>query len=233
MSQKRVLIDGIGEVILQKRRGAKNLRISIGISGQVKVGMPSWVPYATGVAFASQKKDWVLTHQQKRPQYLLLPGQRIGKSYRIVQLAGTGSTAVRIVGNQICLRTAAPVESALVQEKISKCAERALKSEADELLPGRLNELARAHNYQFSEVSIKKLTSRWGSCSAHGKITLSYFLMQLPWPLIDYVILHELAHTRHLNHSAYFWDEVSSTCKDYKTVRKEIKKYSPSITPTH
>ncbi len=231
MAQKSVFVDGVGEVILQKRRGTKNLRISIGASGQVKVGMPSWVPYATGVAFAKQKKEWISLHQEKRPKHLLMPGQRIGKSHRIFHFLADGQTTVRLVKNQIQIRTNSPIETSIIQEKLTKTAEKALKKEAQELLPNRLSQLATLHRYNYEEVVIKKLTSRWGSCSVQGKITLSYYLMQLPWPLIDYVILHELAHTNHLNHSSKFWQEVSTTCSQYKTLRKEIKKYSPVVMP--
>ncbi len=231
MVQKLVQIDGIGEVTLQKRRGTKNLRISIGAAGQVKVGMPMWVPYATGIAFARQRRDWVMTHQQRLPNHVLLPGARIGKSYRIVHIPAVVGLSVRLSGSQVIVRTNESIHASTVQKKLIKAAERALKQEAENLLPGRVRQLAGDFDYEYSDVVIKKLTSRWGSCSARGKITLSYFLMQLPWPLIDYVILHELAHTRHLNHSANFWEQVASTCKDYKSARKQIKQYTPSIIP--
>ncbi len=233
MAQKKVLIDGIGEVTLQKRRGTKNLRISIGAGGDVRVGMPTWVPYSAGVAFARQKLDWILTHRQKRPQPQLLAGMRVGKYHRVVHLPSTlETTTVRVAENQILVKTNIPVENALVQKKICKAAENALNAEAAALLPGRVDEMAKQYSYTYSKVVIKKLTARWGSCSGQGVITLSYYLMQLPWPLIDYVILHELAHTKQLNHSSAFWGQLSTTHKDYKTARKQIKNYYPAIIPS-
>ena len=70
---------------------------------------------------------------------------------------------------------------------------------------------------------------RWGSCSSDQMITLSYFLMQLPWDLIDYVILHELAHTKHLNHGPGFWSELEALCPDARARRKSIKEFRPAI----
>src|SRR5213075_157516 len=85
-----------------------------------------------------------------------------------------------------------PLESVDVQAKAQKAAERALKVEAENLLPQRLKILAERHNFSYKDVKIRKLTSRWGSCSNAKNIRLSYYLIQLPWPMIDYVLLHEL-----------------------------------------
>ena len=59
MPQKVVLFPGVGEVLLIKRRGAKNIRLSVNASGKVRVSMPAWVPYATGVRFAKTRADWL------------------------------------------------------------------------------------------------------------------------------------------------------------------------------
>ena len=110
-----------------------------------------------------------------------------------------------------------------------RAAERAMKKEAEQLLPSRLADLARKHNYSYSSVTVRKLVSRWGSCSSHKVISLSYFLMQLPWELIDYVILHELAHTKRMNHSPDFWEELEKTCPNARQLRKQIKEFRPVI----
>jgi predicted metal-dependent hydrolase len=78
-------------------------------------------------------------------------------------------------------------------------------------------------------VQIRKLTARWGSCSSAKVITLSYYLMQLPWPLIDYVLLHELSHTEHMNHGSDFWGKFESVLPGAKVLRKEIRTYKPLV----
>jgi predicted metal-dependent hydrolase len=109
--------------------------------------------------------------------------------------------------------------------------ERALKKEAQTALPARLRELARQHKYRYGKVRIKKLTSRWGSCSAKNDISLSYFLVQLPAEFIDYVILHELVHTKYLNHGPDFWSAFTNALPSARRLQKQIKAYHPRVEP--
>ncbi|HJV78734.1 MAG TPA: SprT family zinc-dependent metalloprotease [Paludibacter sp.] len=101
-----------------------------------------------------------------------------------------------------------------------------LRKEAKRLLPDRTKQLADKHGFKFSEVKIQSSKTRWGSCSSTKSINLSLFLMLLPAHLIDYVILHELCHTREMNHGDKFWawmDKV--TDGKSKGLRAELKKY--------
>jgi Predicted metal-dependent hydrolase len=102
-----------------------------------------------------------------------------------------------------------------------------LRKEAKRLLPQRTAMLAKAHNFSFSSVKIQSSKSRWGSCSSKRNINLSFYLLLLPQHLIDYVILHELCHTKEMNHSAKFW-ELMNKATDNKSdeLNKELKKYS-------
>jgi predicted metal-dependent hydrolase len=122
-----------------------------------------------------------------------------------------------------------PLVAPAVQSAVKKTAERALRKEAEKLLPPRLGELAKKHGFTYKSIRIKKLTSRWGSCSSERVITLNYFLMQLPWRLIDYVLIHELVHTKHLNHSSGFWSEFDRTMPGAKKIRAELKAHRPVI----
>lgn len=234
MSQKLVEIEGIGTVLLAKRRGARSLRLSIKPNGTVRVGMPPWVPYASGINFAAERKEWINRHLAEIQPVLLADGQRIGKSFRL-QLkteAAVQRTRTRIAANTINIRTPHAYTSRHVQSAAQAACERALRREAERLLPYRLSELADEHGFDYSEVKIKRLTSRWGSCSDKGQIVLSYFLVQLPWELIDYVILHELTHTRHLNHSRQFWQSLERILPDASQSRREIRKFRPVLTPS-
>jgi predicted metal-dependent hydrolase len=107
--------------------------------------------------------------------------------------------------------------------------EKSLKIEAEHLLPMRLKLLARQHGYEYKDVQIRKLISRWGSCSSVKVITLSYYLIQLPWNLIDYVIIHELIHTQHMHHGKEFWDDFKKIMPDARALQKEIRHYKPLI----
>jgi predicted metal-dependent hydrolase len=116
-----------------------------------------------------------------------------------------------------------------VQKSAHRASIRALRTQAEKLLPVRLKQLADKYDFEYASVSVKQLKGRWGSCDTRGHITLNLFLMQLPWHLIDYVLLHELTHTKQLNHGADFWDEFLSHEPKAKDYRKQIKEHKPIL----
>jgi predicted metal-dependent hydrolase len=230
MSQKVFILDGVGEVLVAKRRGTRNIRLSIKANGQVRVGIPAWMPYATGLAFAKGRQDWIVAHQATAQPLVLKNGDRIGKSHRLKIVRGQNARiSTRVSTTEIVITAPQVVDTKKLQAALIKASERALKKEAETLLVKRTNELAGKYDYSFKAISIKKLSSRWGSCSSDMRITLNYFLMQLPWELIDYVILHELVHTKHLNHSRNFWNELKQHIPDARQRQKQVKAYRPAI----
>ena len=113
-----------------------------------------------------------------------------------------------------------------LQAWLRKVIEEALRRNAKIILPPRLYALSLQHNLSYKSVKINSSSGRWGSCSARGNINLSYFLVLLPGHLIDYVLLHELAHTREMNHSEHFWELLNSmTGNKAQDFRKELRKY--------
>ncbi|MCD6308004.1 MAG: M48 family metallopeptidase, partial [Candidatus Latescibacteria bacterium] len=84
------------------------------------------------------------------------------------------------------------------------------REEARAILTTRLDELARRHGFAYNRVFIRKQKTRWGSCSARNNINLNMRLCALPRELMDYVLLHELLHTKIRNHGPRFWDELDS-----------------------
>ncbi|MCC8144610.1 MAG: M48 family metallopeptidase [Tannerellaceae bacterium] len=128
------------------------------------------------------------------------------------------------------LHIACPVNTdfkdTLTQKAIRTIIEKALKYEAKRILPARLLQLAQQHNFSFTGVSINSSKKRWGSCSGGKKINLSSSLLLLPPHLIDYVLLHELCHTREMNHSTNFWNQMNLvTHGNAKNLRQEFKSY--------
>lgn len=229
MAVKTVELPDIGTVYLYKRKGARHIRLSVNSDGKVRVTIPLWLPYKAGIAFASQKQAWLKEHQAHAGD--LRPGQRIGKYHTLrFNESIAGQPQVRVTANEITVAMAGHgPETKLVQAAAHRGAQRALKTEAEQLLPQRLRELALKHGFTYKTVGVRHLKSRWGSCNSHKEITLNYYLMQLPWELIDYVLIHELAHTEHLNHSAAFWQAVETALPTYKQRRKLLKEHQPSV----
>ncbi len=106
-----------------------------------------------------------------------------------------------------------------------KLAEDQLRMKALAYLPERTAILAKDHGFTYRRVSIRRSRTRWGSCSGVNNINLSIFLMQLPSHLIDYVILHELVHTVHKNHSPAFWERLEHHTGNARGLAREIKKH--------
>jgi hypothetical protein len=90
-------------------------------------------------------------------------------------------------------------------------------------LPARLSDLAREHGFAVKRVSIRNQRTRWGSCSPSGRISLNWRLVQLPPAVRDYVLLHELTHLRHLDHSARFWRELARLCPNHAEARRWLR----------
>lgn len=96
-------------------------------------------------------------------------------------------------------------------------------------LPPRLLELASMHGFTVRRISIRNQRSRWGSCSVRGTISLNWRLIQTPPYVSDYILFHELAHLRHMNHSKRYWAEVGRLCPGWREAERWLKQHSGRI----
>ncbi len=119
--------------------------------------------------------------------------------------------------------THSPIPASQVEE---------LRRRAKLYLPQRITELSQRCGLQFNRLSIRVTRSRWGSCSSENNISLSVFLMILPPRLIDFVIIHELCHTRHHNHSPRFHEAVNQIVGGReKVLERELRQYCCGAIP--
>ena len=100
-----------------------------------------------------------------------------------------------------------------------------LRAQAKASLPGRLKMLADRYGFRYNRVAIKHNTSNWGSCSSKGNINLNLNLMRVPVPLQDYILLHELTHLRHPDHSAAFHAELERLLADHFAQNAENEEF--------
>jgi predicted metal-dependent hydrolase len=103
--------------------------------------------------------------------------------------------------------------------------ERELRARATRELPQRLLELAAQHALTVVRVSVRNQRRRWGSCARGGHICLNWRLVRMPAWVRDYVMLHELMHLMHMNHSRSFWRLVARACPDYEAARRWLREH--------
>ncbi|HEX5743986.1 MAG TPA: SprT family zinc-dependent metalloprotease [Candidatus Saccharimonadales bacterium] len=231
MANKRFILDGDLPVSIYKRRNSRSLRLTVSSEGEVKVSIPAWAPYSAGVNFAKSRRSWIAS--QRRPVRDLSHGQQIGKAYHIYfrPQASAIKPASRLGEGAVIVSHPPDMDAAHpdVQKAARDGSVRALRAQAERLLPQRLATLADSHGFTYSGVRIKRLRSRWGSCDQDGMIALSLFLIQLPWECIDYVLLHELMHTRIMRHGPDFWEALLELEPRAKDLRKRLRSCQPSL----
>lgn len=232
---KKIYVESVGsEIAVARRKGTRNLRLSIRSDGRIRLSIPYGVSERYAERFLNDKADWIKQHF--RPAISLTDGMHIGKAHRLRFVKDSGDRIkTRIKQNEVIITIPANMNenSAEVQAKALATCEKALKKEAEKLLPQRLEHLSKKHDIDFASLKVKKLKSRWGSCDSHKNIILNTYLMQIDWGLIDYVILHELTHTIHQHHQADFWQSLGQICPDYKNLRKQIKAHPTNVFGTN
>lgn len=233
--QKSIYFESIdSDVIISRRRGTRNLRLSIRSDGRVRLTIPYGVSQNFAEKFIAEKAEWINKH--KKTRHVLRDGMHIGKSHRLVIEKGLNDVVkTRISHNEVKIKIPSYLseEDAEVQDKTLKACEKALKQQAEILLPQRLEFLSNKHDISYKSINVKKFKSRWGSCDSKKNIILNIYLMQIDWNLIDYVILHELTHTLHQHHQQDFWDELAKILPNYKELRKELKTHPTNVFATN
>lgn len=231
MPQKIINVPGVGDVLIVKRRKSKSIRLSITPSGRIRVSQPYWTPYITGASFARRKADWINNQLRLHQPVLLEDKMRIGKLHHLYLTNSPDTRNVKISDTEIIVPYQTGISKAVIQKRALIACEKTLKIEAKNILPQRLEILAGKYNLSYADVNIRKLTARWGSCSSQGVITLNYYLVQLPWYLIDYVLIHELTHTKHLHHGNDFWQAFLKIEPNARKYQKEIRQHKPRVEP--
>jgi len=199
---------GIGEVSYVRNNRARNLSIRINQQGKVSVTIPRYVSQNSAERFFLSKQQWVL----KRLNDLTIRDCR-----KAMPLDG-GTIQVR--GREL------PVRMLQGEENVEEAIWRVLRRVALNYLPDRVKKLSEEHGFYISGLKIRRMKTRWGSCTARKSINLNCWLMMIPEYLSDYVILHELVHTRVPNHGERFWQELDRvTAGLSRQYRKELRNH--------
>ncbi|KAF0095135.1 MAG: hypothetical protein E1N59_1181 [Puniceicoccaceae bacterium 5H] len=194
---------------LHRRRGMRYLRVSVNEADQVTLKVPYRVSESIAIEYLRQQGEWLLGVLERLPRRWSLSeyvGRKpwlaiMGERFELQIEEHRGRTSVQ-------LDRAKEAITLWLDRRESREAslKEALTSAAKLVLPPRTRELARLHGLTVGRISVRDQRTRWGSCSESGNISLNWRLVLLDPRLHDHVILHELAHLKHLNHSKAYWN---------------------------
>lgn len=219
-----------GEISLRRTRLSRNIRLKLDARGSISISLPKRAPLFLAKQLLNDSRSSIRSSLAKITQtkQLYREGDMIGKVHRLrIEQDDSVGYSHRLDQNELIVFTPVAAPDHMVQQTIHEGIAKALRVQAKSYLPRRIKTLADQHGFYYSKLRFSSAGTRWGSCSSEGTISLNIWLMQLPFELIDYVILHELSHTRHMNHSAAFWDELSNFVPNYRDLRRQLKQHHP------
>ncbi len=228
-----IIVDSeFGEIIVKRQSLASNVSLRIAPDGRLRISLPRYAPILAAKALIASSRNQIRKIiSDRQAEFSYTTDQQIGKSHHLRIDHGGELPDVKLSGTHIIVTVPdhGDITKLSVQQLIRETVIKALRKEAKSYLPRRLKFLAEKYQFSYDRVKLTHASSRWGSCSSRGTISLNIALMNLPFELLDYVLIHELSHTRHMNHSEKFWREVGVIDPDYKQHRTALKKYTPHI----
>lgn len=230
--KKQIIPDAdFGKIVLLTRRTARNISMRPKPDG-LYVTTPPYRSVTPILQAIKPFRERLLAQQEELSPEPFSPDYRIeAECFKLYLKPSSGKNfTVSLVDEMVCIKYPAGIDFSerRVQMLLRAAVERALKKKAQEYLPQLLHFWAMQTGLSYKLVKISKARSRWGSCSSEKHISLSYYLMLLPAHLMDYVVLHELAHTREMNHGPEFWRLLNElTGGKAMALRKELRGYRP------
>lgn len=224
--------DEFGKITIRRSARASQVRLRVAPDGSLRASLPLYAPtFLVKRLLTSSRQELRELLQKAMPDTVYHDGMRIGKSHTLIVRPHAASLSVNRHGQQIIvnLPVGKQLDNPVVTRAVRDVVITALRVEAKNYLPRRLSFLADQLGASYDKVRFSHASGRWGSCSSQGTISLNIALMKLPFELIDYVIIHELAHTKQMNHSPEFWKIVAVGDPLYKQHRRAIKQEQPTI----
>lgn len=210
----------IDQVIRSQRR---SMALEVRPDGSLLVRAPLHTPDLLIRAFVESKAAWIKTHQaaaRSRPSPSsagFTAGARfwyLGTQYAL--RIDPHARAALSFQNEFVLSAAAQGNARIVFT-------RWYQQQARRLLGERVSRLAAQHGFTYKSIRITSAAARWGSCGANNSLNFAWRLVMAPPEVIDYVVVHELAHTRVKNHSRAFWEVVRAAMPDYAHHRQWLR----------
>jgi len=200
------------------RSHRKSIALMIEHNGDFIVRAPLRVDEASIFNFINKKSEWIIKKRieqlQNQPKTINLNTEDtisiLGKEY-LIKVCKTKRT--KVAENIIYLPISNPKEKLISY----------LKKLAKTVISKNIKDICNKYNFTYTSISINSAKTRWGSCSGSNKLHFTYKLILCPIEVLEYIIIHELCHTKVKNHSQKFWHLVESYCPDYRNCEKWLK----------
>lgn len=227
VSEPTILRVSKREIPLVISRNPRARRITLrldSLSGNVRLVLPKRMALRQGLEFAQQKADWLIEQIDALPE-------------RIPFIEGA---VIPVLGSDHVIRHLPAARRGVWRDEgviyVSGRAEHVgrrttdfLKVEARSLLGKRARTKASAIDRQIKRLTIRHMTSRWGSCGSDGTLCFCWRVILAPEPVVDYVVAHEVAHLRYMNHGPRFWKLVDELTPDAQGARAWLKQRGDSL----
>ncbi|HET7732055.1 MAG TPA: SprT family zinc-dependent metalloprotease [Usitatibacter sp.] len=212
------------DYVLVRRRGRRGVGLKVD-EGGLTVSAPATMPLVRIEAVVRESERWVLRKVEEW-RARQVPAVRwhdgaalpfLGEPL-VLRLGATGRPAAEREGMELLVRAPAEAQESAIRTVVIGWYKRV----ALPFLSARVASLAERAAIAPPRVFLSSAMARWGSCNSRREVRLAWRLVKAPLPLVDYVVCHELAHLRHMNHSRAFWAEVERQCPDYRTLRRQL-----------
>ncbi len=213
------------QVVKSNRR--KTMALKVNRHG-VAIHIPSLLPLSLAQNFVDKKSSWIKAKLHQQSQQVVIEKQFddgeillfFGEAYSLQLRNAPSKILISISDDHIVCQARL--------DKVTKSAIRTAvitwyKQQAENYLEKRSEQLSDLTGLQAQSITVKTYRARWGSCTLSGHIQYNWKLIMAPPNIIDYVIIHELCHTRHHNHSTAFWQLVATYMPDYRSARNWLK----------
>ncbi len=236
--ERVIVLDGHAIYYRFKRSSRRTIGFMIDESG-LAVTAPRWVTLADVEAAVVEKKRWIFN---KIAEFRDRAARRV-----IPRVIWADATTLPFLGHTLTIRLGASARAAqydihthtlwldlppqAAPEQMRDRVQGWLQQEARKLFTTRLEVYGERLGVRHSALGLSSATTRWGSCSADGRIRLNWRLIHFPLGVIDYVVAHELAHLKEMNHGPRFWQAVASIFPEFESARDTLKSHAPEWLP--
>ena len=211
---------------------ARRVRIRVSPLGEVEVVIPRGFDPAAVPGVLAERQGWLQRTRERMAQRARIRPETHGLQPKRVELKAIEETWEVEYAADLSrkLLESRPVRRlTLAADSPAPHLRDWLHRRARETLPDWLRQTAAELGFQCNRISVRGQKTRWGSCSARHNISLNRNLLLLPAPTVRYLFIHELCHTRHLNHSAQFWQEVAHHAPDFKTHERQLREAAQAL----